>query len=71
MEVRGAVCHALTPCQVEVVRLLVAGQTVKEIAAMLGRRPSTVYEHLDKARAQVGVRTQAELAVWAVRTGLV
>jgi DNA-binding CsgD family transcriptional regulator len=65
-----AVCP-LTPCQAEAVRLLAAGQSVKEIAALLGRSPSTIYEHLDKARTQLGVRTEAELAVWAVRTGLV
>jgi DNA-binding NarL/FixJ family response regulator len=70
MDVERGEQRVLTPCQEEVVRLLAAGYSVKEIAAILGRSPSTVYEHLDKRGARkddrFGLRRRAQ-CVWCAR----
>jgi len=55
----------LTPRELEVFEQLVGGATVKEAAFELGLSASTVYTHLDRIRAKVGVRTQAELVRYA------
>jgi DNA-binding CsgD family transcriptional regulator len=54
----------------EIVRLLLSGMTVKEIAASTGRHQSTVYEHLHHIRERLGLRTIAEIAAYGVRNGL-
>jgi DNA-binding CsgD family transcriptional regulator len=54
----------------EIVRLLLTGLTVKEIAASTGRHQSTIYEHLHHVRERLGLRTTAEIAVYGVRHGL-
>jgi DNA-binding CsgD family transcriptional regulator len=60
----------LTAKEREIVRLLLSGLTVKEIAATTGRHQSTVYEHLHRIRERLGLRTIAEVAVYGVRHGL-
>jgi DNA-binding CsgD family transcriptional regulator len=54
----------------EIVRLLLTGLTVKEIAASTGRHQSTIYEHLHHIRERLGLRTTTEIAVYGVRHGL-
>jgi DNA-binding CsgD family transcriptional regulator len=54
----------------EIVRLLLSGLTVKEIAASTGRHQSTIYEHLHHIRERLGLRTTAEIAVYGVQHGL-
>jgi DNA-binding NarL/FixJ family response regulator len=61
----------LTIPQLHIVRLLVAGYKVREIAGELDLKPSTVYEHLANIRRRLGVRTLPEVAVYAVRHRLV
>jgi DNA-binding CsgD family transcriptional regulator len=65
------VSTALTPKEREVVRLLAEGRTAKEISALTDRHRSTVYEHLGNIRARLGVRTDAEIGVYAVCAGLI
>jgi DNA-binding NarL/FixJ family response regulator len=57
----------LTPRQREVVDLLVAGLSNKEIAARLGISPKTVMHHTTAIYQALGVRGRAEAAVAFVR----
>lgn len=59
--------HGLTPRQVEIVRLLSLGCTVKETAKLLGLAPSTVDNHKSRAMEILGtdkVVLLARLAMW-------
>jgi predicted ATPase/DNA-binding CsgD family transcriptional regulator len=62
---------ALTPRQIEVVRLLAAGLRNKEIADRLELTPKTVMHHLTGVYRVLGVRGRSEATAWAYRTGLV
>lgn len=57
---RLSVC--LTDREVEILRLLVAGHTVKTIAAQLGRSETSINERLRSARRKTGVGSSRELA---------
>ncbi|WP_447751058.1 helix-turn-helix domain-containing protein [Sphingopyxis fribergensis] len=52
----------LTEREMEVLRLLVAGHTVKTIAARLGRSETSINERLRAARRKTGVGSSRELA---------
>jgi DNA-binding CsgD family transcriptional regulator len=52
----------LTDREMEVLRLLVAGHTVKTIAARLGRSETSINERLRSARRKTGVGSSRELA---------
>ncbi|QDA35894.1 hypothetical protein E4191_17245 (plasmid) [Paracoccus liaowanqingii] len=52
---------ALTPAEIEVMRLLTAGDTVAGIAAAAGRSPGTVRSQLHAVLQKTGTGTQAEL----------
>lgn len=60
----------LTSKQLAIVRLLVAGRTIKEIAWALGLSDQTVYEHLANIRVRMRARTLAHIAAIAVSAGL-
>jgi two-component system NarL family response regulator len=68
--VNGETRSELSAKEREIVRLLLSGLTVKEIAASTGRHQSTIYEHLHHIRERLGLRTTAEIAVYGVRHGL-
>ncbi len=53
---------ALTDKELEILRLLAAGHTVKSIAAELGRSESSINERLRDARRKTGVSSSRELA---------
>lgn len=53
---------ALNPKELEVLRLLAAGHTVKSIAARLGRSESSINERLRDARRKTGIGSSRELA---------
>jgi predicted ATPase/DNA-binding CsgD family transcriptional regulator len=59
-----------TPRQIEVIRLLIAGESAKEIAAGWNCGMSNIYGHIDKARRRAGVTTVAELVAFAIRRGI-
>jgi len=68
---------ALTERELEVLRLLAGGHTVKTIAAELGRSESSIHERLRDARRKTGVGSSRELArliegqkSWDRKTGL-
>jgi len=62
---------ALTERELEVLRLLVAGQTKRQIAAALFVSHSTVHTHTVHIYAKCEVTTRAGLAMFAMRHGLV
>ncbi len=61
----------LTQRESEILGLLTAGLSNKEIANRLSITESTVKTHLHTLLVKSGTRNRAELAVWAVRYGLV
>jgi DNA-binding NarL/FixJ family response regulator len=63
--------RALRPRELEVVRLLVEGLTSQEIADRLGVSRRTVHAHVANAMQRTGTRSRFELAMLALRTGLV
>ncbi len=66
-----ATTSPLTPREDDVLRLLVEGQSDREIAAALFIGPRTVQTHVANLFAKLGVNTRAEAAAVAVRRGLV
>jgi len=60
----------LTERELEVLRLLVAGRTKREIAAALVISPSTVHTHTVHIYGKCEVSTRAGLAMFAMQHGL-
>lgn len=60
-----------SPRELEVVRLVLAGKTNREIAETLGKSPRTVAGQLGSVMRKLGVSSRTELAVRAVEAGLV
>jgi len=63
--------ESLTPREVEVLRLLATGLSMKEAAAALGITARTVAFHKYRMMQALSVRSTAELVRYAVRYGLV
>ncbi|MBI2376995.1 MAG: HD domain-containing protein [Deltaproteobacteria bacterium] len=61
----------LTSREIEVLRLVTRGQTMKEIGAALGISPKTVDNHLQSLYAKIGVKTRAGATLFAVENGLI
>ncbi len=61
----------LSPREIDVVTLVVAGRTNREIAAALNRSPKTVATQVGSAMRKLGVTSRTALAVTAIDTGLV
>jgi DNA-binding NarL/FixJ family response regulator len=61
---------SLTPRQREILQLLAAGKTAKEVGAVLGISARTVESHKYEIMRAVGVRTSAELVHFAIRNGI-
>jgi DNA-binding NarL/FixJ family response regulator len=59
----------LTAREKKVLKLIVEGQTNKEIAATLGIGPSTVRKHLHSILGKLDVKNRVQAAVYAVRMG--
>jgi DNA-binding CsgD family transcriptional regulator len=60
----------LTPREVEVLRLLVAGHTNPEIAAALVISVKTVERHLANVYAKIGARSRVDAATYMLKRGL-
>ena len=66
-----AALSALTAREVDVLRLVAAGQTNVDIAGRLGVSPVTVKTHVTRILAKLGAETRAQAVVQAYECGLV
>ncbi len=66
-----AMAEPFTPRELEVVQLLAAGLTNKEIAQRLGITEHTVKFHVNAILGKLGAATRTEAAVQAARLGIV
>jgi two-component system NarL family response regulator len=60
----------LTPRELEVLQLVLAGRTNKAIAAEIHICEKTVEFHLNNVYTKVGVRTRILAGVWAIQQGI-
>ena len=58
------------PGQAEVLRLLAAGQSNRQIAQTLFLSPRTVQRHVANAYLKIGAHCRAEATAYALRHGL-
>ena len=61
----------LTPREIEVLRLIAAGDTAKEAARKLEIAPKTADNHIQSLYSKIGVSTRAGAALYALERGLV
>jgi two-component system capsular synthesis response regulator RcsB len=61
---------ALSPKEMEVIRLYISGYSVTQIAAKLGRTISTISRQRTMGMEKLGLRTDAELFAYAYEHGL-
>jgi len=61
----------LTEREREVLRLIAAGYSAKEIAIRLEIAPRTVAGHIDHIRLKTRTRNRAHLVAYAFRSGLI
>jgi DNA-binding NarL/FixJ family response regulator len=67
----GRPAHSLTPREREVLILIAQGKTSKEIAEELHIAFKTVTCHRYRVMEKLAARNSVELALYAIRTGLV
>lgn len=60
----------LSPRELEVLRLLAQDYSVREVAELLGVRPTTIETHRQSLRAKLDLRGAAGMARFAIREGL-
>lgn len=60
----------LTPRELEILQLILAGRTNKAIAAELSITQKTVEFHLDHIYTKIGVRTRLMAGLWAMHQGI-
>jgi DNA-binding NarL/FixJ family response regulator len=60
----------LTPREVEILQLVLAGRTNKAIAAQICVSEKTVEFHLAKIYTKIGVRTRMLAGMWAIQRGI-
>ena len=60
----------LTPRELEILQLVLAGHTNKAIAAEICISEKTVEFHLDNIYTKLGVRTRLMAVVWALQQGI-
>jgi DNA-binding NarL/FixJ family response regulator len=70
VERRGELAEPLTPRELEVLELIVRGQTNRQIAESLVLSPSTVKVHVQHIIAKLPVSDRTQAAAFAVEMGL-
>jgi two-component system nitrate/nitrite response regulator NarL len=60
----------LTPREVEILQLVLAGQTNKAIAAKTCLSEKTVEYHLNSIYTKIGTRTRMLAGIWAMEHGI-
>lgn len=68
--VRYTQVAGLTPREVEVLRLIAGGQSIKEIAKTLGVATKTADNHIQNLYAKLGVKTRGGATLFALEHGL-
>jgi HD-GYP domain-containing protein (c-di-GMP phosphodiesterase class II) len=68
--VRYTQIAGLTPREVEVLRLIAGGQSIKEIARTLGVASKTADNHIQNLYAKIGVKTRGGATLFALEHGL-
>lgn len=68
---KGERDRGLTAREVEILQLIVEGQSNREIASHLGLSANTVAVHRANIMEALGIHKTAELVVYAIRNGLV
>jgi DNA-binding NarL/FixJ family response regulator len=63
--------RALSPRELEILRMIVQGKSHGEIAAELGIRVNTVRAHRANMMQAMGVHKAVQLALYAVARGLI
>lgn len=67
----GAAVTALTPRELDVLKLVAQGLSNPDIAQRLVLSEHTVHRHLANIRRKLGLSSRAAAAAWGVRAGLV
>jgi DNA-binding NarL/FixJ family response regulator len=60
----------LTPREIEILQLVLAGRTNKTIATRIFISEKTVEFHLDKIYTKIGMRTRMLAGMWAMQHGI-
>jgi DNA-binding NarL/FixJ family response regulator len=60
----------LTPRELEILQLVLAGKTNKSIAGEICISAKTVEFHLDNIYKKIGVQTRTMAGIWAIQNGL-
>lgn len=60
----------LTPREMEILQLVIAGKTNKAIASEIYISEKTVEFHLDHIYTKIGGRTRLMAGVWAIQHGM-
>ena len=60
----------LTPREVQILRLILAGHTNRAIASKIFISEKTVEFHLDNIYKKIGVRTRLMAGIWAMQQGI-
>ena len=60
----------LTPREMEILQLVIAGKTNKAIASEIYISKKTVEFHLDHIYTKIGVRTRLMAGIWAIHHGM-
>jgi DNA-binding NarL/FixJ family response regulator len=60
----------LTPRELEILQLILAGHTNKAIATEIFVSEKTVEFHIDNLYTKIGVRTRLMAGIWALQQGI-
>jgi DNA-binding NarL/FixJ family response regulator len=60
----------LTPCELEILQLVIAGKTNKAIAKEIYLSEKTIEFHLENIYTKLGVRTRRLAGIWAIQNGM-
>jgi DNA-binding NarL/FixJ family response regulator len=67
---KGTSLADLTPRELEILQLVIAGKTNKGIAGEIRISAKTVEFHLDNIYRKIGVRTRLMAGIWAIQHGM-
>ena len=62
--------HDLTPRELEILQLILAGKSNKEIAQEVFISKKTVEFHLDNIYSKIGTRSRLMAGLWGIQQGL-